>query len=81
MERLEGLLDEQLARKSEEGAGDGAYAGALSSSGGGGIGKDSSKGGAVGPRSLASIMWACGSLSFPLTKDQLDKLAGERVQL
>lgn len=76
MQRFEGLLDRILRSKS--------YAGSRGASGssGGPSGGGGSRGGSIDReltlpvRSLATSFWALGNMSYPLSSEQLDKIAG-----
>lgn len=75
VQRFEGLLDRILRSKAY--AAGGAKGGSGPSSGGGSKG-----GGGAEPeltlpvRSLATSFWALGNMGYPLTNEQLDKIAG-----
>ena len=77
MQRFEGLLDRILRSKSyagSRGAGGGSSGGP--SSGGSGRGGSIDRELTLPVRSLATSFWALGNMSYPLSSEQLDKIAG-----
>ena len=85
VQRFEGLLDRILRSKAYPAAA-GTRGGAAAATAGGGPGRGggSGKGAGAEPelilpvRSLATSFWALGNMRYPLTSEQLDKIAGGR---
>lgn len=87
VQRFEGLLDRILRSKAYPAAGSTRGGAAAAAAGGGlGGGPGGGKGSGLEPelilpvRSLATSFWALGNMRYPLTSEQLDKIAGGRCK-